>query len=266
MIRKGVHEPTIEDLVEISGIETLHPGGVALTKRTAELAHLKTGIRVLDVSCGRGTQAIYYAQEFGADVIGIDISENMIAAATENARRAGVNGKAVFKLGDAQNLPFEDNTFDAVINECAVGIPDDSQSVVNEMVRVAKYKGTIAIHESTWRKDIPEKEKDDLSERYGTTPLEFEEWMSMLAGAGVRNIVSEFDKWSKPEMFWNIRKDREVEHFSKVLTWPERISTTFRVFRKYGITGLLKAFENEKVFYRAVLDGKIGYCLFKGEK
>jgi len=266
MIRKGIHEPTIEDLVEISGIETLHPGGFALTKRTADLAHLKAGMRVLDVSCGRGTQAVDYAREFGADVIGIDIAKKMIAAAAENARRASLNGKAVFRLGDAQNLPFEDNTFDAVINECAVGIPDDSQKVLNEMVRVAKHKGAIAIHESTWRKDISEKEKDELSERYGTTPLEFEEWSSMLVSAGVRNIISEFDRWSKPDMFWNIRKDRTVKHFAKVLTWPERISTTVRVFRKYGITGMLKAFENEKVFYRAVLDGKIGYCLFKGEK
>jgi hypothetical protein len=82
----------------------------------------------------------------------------------------------------------------------------------------------------------------------------------------VRNIVSEFDDWSKPEMFWKIRKDRDVTHHSKVLSWPERLRTTFRVFGIYGARGVLKAFENEKVFYRAVLDGKIGYCLFKGEK
>lgn len=41
MKRKGIHRPTIEDCVEMSGIETLHPGGFALTRRTAELAGLK---------------------------------------------------------------------------------------------------------------------------------------------------------------------------------------------------------------------------------
>jgi len=49
MKRKGIHRPTIEDIIELSGIEALHPGGMALTKRTAELAALKPGLKILDV-------------------------------------------------------------------------------------------------------------------------------------------------------------------------------------------------------------------------
>ena len=67
-------------------------------------------------------------------------------------------------------------------------------------------------------------------------------------------------------MFWKIRQDRDVTHHSEVLTWTERIQTILRVLGRYGIRGALKAFENEKLFYRAIIDGKIGYCLFKGEK
>ncbi len=130
MKRKGTHKPTIEDLVELSPIETLHPGGFDLTRRTAELCGLKHGMKVLDVSSGRGTQAIYYAEEFGADVTGIDISDEMVRTATESAAAKGVRNVR-FEKGDSQELPFEDNTFDAVINECAVGIPDDSQKVLN---------------------------------------------------------------------------------------------------------------------------------------
>ncbi|MNO42728.1 hypothetical protein D3C76_329250 [compost metagenome] len=63
MKRKGIHKPTIEDAIEISGIETLHPGGFDLTGRTAEVAELEPGMRVLDVSSGRGTQAIFYAEK-----------------------------------------------------------------------------------------------------------------------------------------------------------------------------------------------------------
>jgi hypothetical protein len=55
MKRMGFYSPTIEEAIEISGIETLHPGGFALTKRTAELADLKKGLNALDVSSGRGT-------------------------------------------------------------------------------------------------------------------------------------------------------------------------------------------------------------------
>jgi|GEM_PF-469550 len=266
MKRKGIHKPTIEDAIEISGIEMLHPGGLALTKRTAEVSNVRAGMRILDVSSGRGTQAIYYAKNFNAEVTGVDISEEMVRTATENAEKSGVGDKVIFKLGDSQHLPFENDRFDVVINECAVGIPEDSQKVLDEMVRVVKPGGAVAIHESTWKKSISDIEKNELSERYGTTPLEYDEWIDMLTKAGVREIVTEFEEWSNPEMFWKIRMDRDVDRPSRVLTWPERIQTVYKVYRTYGVKGILKAFKNERVFYRAVLDGKIGYCLFKGIK
>lgn len=266
MKRKGIHRPTVEDVVEISGIETLHPGGLALTRRTAELANLEAGMKVLDVSSGRGSQAIYYAQTFGVQVVGIDISDQMITTATQNAKRAGLNGQVLFRQADSQQLPFGDNSFDAVINECAVGIPDDSQRVIDEMARVAKPGGAVAIHESTWRKPLPVEEKDEISERYGTTPLEFDEWVAMLKQAGLREIITEFDQWSKPEMFWKIRKDRDVRNHRQVLSLPERIRTSVKIFGRYGLKGVFKAFENERAFFHTVLAGKLGYSLFKGVK
>lgn len=266
MKRKGIHKPTIEDAVEISGIETLHPGGFDLTRRTAEIAGLKYGMKVLDVSSGRGTQAIYYAKNYSVQVTGIDISEKMIKTSIENVKISDIGKNVVFRQGDSQFLPFDDNTFDVVINECAVGIPDDSQKVLNEMVRVVKHGGALVIHESIWMKKISDFEKDELSERFGTTPLERDEWIKMLEKAGVVDIISEYEEWSKSEKFWKIRKDRDVSHYSKVLTLPERLITFTRILRMYGIKGVLKTMQNEKIFYNAVIDGKIGYCLFKGIK
>ena len=266
MKRKGIHKPTIEDIVELSDIEALHPGGMALTKRTAELAALKPGLKILDVSSGRGTQSIFYAQEYGVNVIGLDLSEEMISTARKKAENEDVEGLVTFKKGDSQNLPFEDNSFDVVINECAVGIPDDSQKVLNEMVRVAIPGGIIVIHESTWREKLSKEEKEEISERYGTTPLEYEEWKAMLVKAGVDEIITEFDEWSKPEMFWKIRKDRDVKNFSKILTSEEMGKTIEIITKKYGQDGVKKALENQKIFFQAVSGGKIGYCLFKGIK
>ncbi|MEI6436700.1 MAG: class I SAM-dependent methyltransferase [Bacteroidota bacterium] len=266
MKRKGIHKPTVEDAIEISGIEILHPGGYELTKRTAELCELKAGMSVLDVSCGRGTQAIYYAKTFGANVTGLDISEEMIKTATKRSIESCVIDKVTFVLGDSQCLPFGDNTFDVVINECAVGIPDDSQKVLNEMLRVVKPNGSVAIHESTWKKSLSEHEKDEIAERYGTTPLEFKEWHDMLEKAGTVNIVSEFEQWSKPEMFWNIRKDRKVKNYKSVMTIGEKVTTAYRVFKVYGFKGVIKVFENEKFFFQIVLNNKLGYALFKGVK
>ena len=104
MKRQGIHKPTVEDAIEISGIEILHPGGYELTKRTAELCELKKGMMVLDVSSGRGTQAIYYAQTFGVNVTGLDISEEMVNTATKRAIDGKVSDKVKFVLGDSQNL------------------------------------------------------------------------------------------------------------------------------------------------------------------
>lgn len=266
MKRNGTHKPTIEDLVEISGIETLHPGGMALTQRTGEVALLKPGMEVLDVSSGRGTQALYYAQTFAVQVTGVDLSAQMLTTARDRAKVAGLTDKVQFQYGDSQALPFKEGTFDAVINECAVGIPDDSQAVLNEMVRVARPGGMIVVHESTWRSTLTSHEKDALSERYGTTPLEFDEWKAMLEKAGVAGIQWEFEQWSRPEMFWNIRKDRDVSGPFRVLTLAERIRTLVRLIPEYGASGVLTAFQNERCFYKAVLTGKLGYCLFWGHR
>lgn len=266
MKRKGIYKPTIEDAIEIGGIETLHPGGFALTRRTAELAELRKGLKVLDVSSGRGTQSIFYAREYGANVTGIDISEEMVETARKNAAKEGMGDKVKFQTADSQNLPFGNNVFDVVINECAVGIPDDSQKVLNEMVRVVKPGGKILIHESTWRAKLSSEEKDDFSEMYGTTPLELNEWMNMLKKAGAKNLIFEFDQWSKPEMFWKIRKDRDVKHWFFTMTIPEKLKTMARIFRQYGVRGILTIIKNERRFYNTILQGKLGYALYKGEK
>lgn len=266
MKRKGIYKPTVEDAIEIGGIETLHPGGFALTKRTAELAELKNGLKILDVSSGRGTQSVFYSKEFNVEVTGVDISEEMVKTASLNAEKAGLNNKVKFQTGDSQSLPFENNVFDVVINECAVGIPDDSQKVLNEMVRVVKPGGKILIHESTWRKKLSAEEKDEFSERYGTTPLEITEWLDMLEKAGVKNIIYEFEQWSKPEMFWKIRKERNVKHWFFTLSIREKLKTMKRIFTKYGLKGIFTILKNERIFYRTVLQGKLGYALFKGEK
>ena len=81
MKRTGIHKPTIEDVLELSGIELMHPGGVALSRRTAELCGLKPGLKMLEVSSGRGTQAIQCAKEFDVEIVGIDIDKEMVAQA-----------------------------------------------------------------------------------------------------------------------------------------------------------------------------------------
>jgi ubiquinone/menaquinone biosynthesis C-methylase UbiE len=134
--------PTIEDALEISGIEVLHPGGYELSKRIGEITDIK-GKKVLDVACGRGAFACYYARNFNTNIIGVDINPKMVEASIERARKDGVEHLTEFKVAGALSLPYPDSSFDAVINECAVGLTSDPQKCLNEMVRVAKLGGDI---------------------------------------------------------------------------------------------------------------------------
>lgn len=111
MKRTGIHKPTLEDTIEMSGIEILHPGGSLLTKRTAEIANLHPGMKILDVSSGRGTLAIEYAKESGVEVIGLDLSEEMVRTATEGAKWAGVTAQVSFKQGGLATPPIRSEYF-----------------------------------------------------------------------------------------------------------------------------------------------------------
>ncbi len=260
------HRPTIEDIIELSGIETLHPGGLLLTRKTAEAAGMKRGSTVLDVACGRGTQAILYAREYGVDVTGIDVSADMLAAAKEKLRQAGMADRVRFRRGDSLALPLRSDSFDIVINECAVGIPDDPQQVLNEMLRVTKPGGRVVIHESLWLQDLPKAEKEAFAALYGTTPFTPSEWRHMLEKAGAVSIESEVEQWSRPENFWKIRQGRDVKDYKSILSLAERIRTLVRVVKEYGPRGMVNALRNERLFWAAVLAGKLGYGLFMGNK
>lgn len=264
MNRTGKYSPSAEDIIELCGIEILHPGGKALTNRTAELCNLKPGMKILDVSSGRGTQSVFYAEQFGVHVTGLDLSLEMIQSANELAQKSIAKDRITFKQGDSQNLPFADNSFDAVINECAVGIPDDSQKVLNEMTRVTKSGGRAAIHESTFRKSFTSNEKMEIVERYGTTPYELDEWLNMIKIAGISDVQYELEQWSEPKHFYQIRENREIKKPNEIITLSEKIYISRMILKKYGIKGLINSYNNEKFIWNLIHSGNLGYCLYVG--
>lgn len=96
------------------------------------------GIKVLDVGCGGGS-ACEFAAKLGAQVSGIDLSPNSIKAAQDHARKSDL--KIDYQSGVAENLPYDDNTFDAVLCFDVLEHVADWNKVVSEVYRVLKKNG-----------------------------------------------------------------------------------------------------------------------------
>jgi len=102
------------------------------------------GMKVLDLGCGDGTTALP-AAELGADVLGVDIAENLVAAGNARARAAGL-ANLRFQEGDASDLhDLDDESFDLVVSIFGAMFAPRPLDVAREMVRVTKQGGRIVM-------------------------------------------------------------------------------------------------------------------------
>ncbi len=104
-------------------------------------------MRILDIGTGTGFLALLLA-ELGHEVVGIDLSEGMLRVAREKARKLGI--KIEFELGDAENLPFDDESFDATICRHVLWTLPNPQKAIIEWCRVIKPGGKIVIIDGAW--------------------------------------------------------------------------------------------------------------------
>ena len=167
-------------------------GGPGATEELIELCHIDQDKYVLDVGCGVGVTPCYLAKRHGCRVVGVDIHERMIDRSNERARRQGLEHRVEFRVADAQDLPFEDDLFDAVICESVLAMVPDKPKAMHEYVRVTKPGGYVGLNESTWIKTPPPVELvewvgQDLSGN--AQLLSADGWVGLLENAGLRDIV-----------------------------------------------------------------------------
>jgi ubiquinone/menaquinone biosynthesis C-methylase UbiE len=129
--------------------ESFHPGGLALTERLGSRLDLGPGRRVLDVAAGLGTSAIFLARRFGCAVVGVDYGGESTRKAAEAAERAGVAHLVRFEQGDAEHLAFADETFDAVLCECAFCTFPEKRIAASEFRRVLRPGGQVGLSDLT---------------------------------------------------------------------------------------------------------------------
>lgn len=143
------------DLARMLLGDSFHPGGLRLTRRLGEKLGLNAGMRVLDVASGKGESAIFLAQTFGCEVVGIDFGALNVEQATLRARDATVGHLVSFRTGDAEKIDFPDASFDALICECAFCTFPDKHSAASEFARVLKPGGKIGLSDLTRAATLP---------------------------------------------------------------------------------------------------------------
>jgi len=127
------------------------------------IANIKVGETVLDLGSGGGFDCFLASKkvEEAGKVIGIDMTQEMISKARQNAENN--NFKNVeFRLGEIENLPVADNTVDVIISNCVINLSPNKEQVFKETYRVLKSGGRLAISDIVLTAELPNKIKEDL--------------------------------------------------------------------------------------------------------
>ncbi len=144
------------DWVRLLMGDSFHRGGLGLTERLAALLELDASSRVLDLAAGRGTSALHLARAFGCRVVGVDYSSANVAYANDAAKRDGLSEQVEFVQGDAEQLSgLEDESFDAVICECAYCTFPRKQAAAVEIARVLAPDGRFGLSDLTRNGPMP---------------------------------------------------------------------------------------------------------------
>ena len=137
------------------------------------LAELQPGETVLDLGSGGGIDVILSARRVGSTgkAYGLDMTEEMLALARENQKKAGVEN-VEFLQGTIENIPLPDNSVDVIISNCVINLSGDKDRVLREAYRVLKPGGRFAVSDVVVRGEVPADVRKSM-----------ELWVGCVAGA-----------------------------------------------------------------------------------
>lgn len=167
------------------------------------LGKIKEGDVVLDLGSGAGFDAFLASKRVGASgqVIGVDLTEEMIAKAEENAKKYNYTN-IEFKLGDIEALPVADNSVDVIISNCVINLAPDKLKVFKEARRVLKPAGRMYISDIVLLGTLSEEQKNDetlIAGCVGGAMLK-DDYIATIKEAGLEvNILGENKEISKKQ-------------------------------------------------------------------
>jgi len=155
------------------------------------LARLSAGETVLDLGSGGGIDVLLSARRVGptGKAYGLDMTDEMLALARENQRKAGVENVEFLK-GEIENIPLPGNSVDVVISNCVINLSADKDKVLREAFRVLKPGGRFAVSDVVVRGHVPDQVRRSMEMWVGCIAgaLQDHEYTGKLAQAGFEGI------------------------------------------------------------------------------
>ena len=187
-------DPITKDLYDASQTSSLPKEAVAASLgcgNPTALAELQPGETVLDLGSGGGIDVLLSAKRVGptGKAYGLDMTDEMLALARENQKKAGVENVEFLK-GAIENIPLPDNTVDVIISNCVINLSGDKDRVLRESFRVLRPGGRFAISDVVVRGEVPADIRRSVELWVGCVAgaLEEFEYRDKLYSAGFENI------------------------------------------------------------------------------
>jgi SAM-dependent methyltransferase len=190
----GCCDPITSNLYDTSETELLPEDAVKASLgcgNPTALAQLHAGETVLDLGSGGGIDVLLSARRVGprGKAYGLDMTDEMLALANENKRKAGVENVEFLK-GQIENIPLPDNTVDVIISNCVINLSADKDRVLREAFRVLKPGGRFAVSDVVTRGEIPPEIRKSVLLWVGCVAgaLEENDYRAKLATVGFEQI------------------------------------------------------------------------------
>jgi arsenite methyltransferase len=160
------------------------------------LIELKAGETVLDLGSGGGIDVLLSARRVGptGKVYGLDMTDEMLALARENQRKAGVDNVEFLK-GEIEQIPLPDCSVDVIISNCVINLSPDKDRVIAEAFRVLKPGGRFAVSDVVVRGEVPDELRRDAEAWIGCIAgaLEEDDYRGKLTRAGFSGV--DLERW-----------------------------------------------------------------------
>ena len=195
----GCGDPITANLYSDAETADLPPEALAVSLgcgNPTALIQLEPGQTVLDLGSGGGIDVLLSAKRVGPSgkVYGLDMTDEMLALARENQRKAGATNVEFLK-GTIEAIPLPDRSVDVIVSNCVINLSPDKDAVLREAFRVLKPGGRFAVADVVVQGEVPDTVRRSLEMWVGCVAgaLQDTEYVSKLRAAGFADI--EVDPW-----------------------------------------------------------------------